>query len=213
MKYAIFDLDGTLLDSMWIWESLDLELLARYNAVPTPEMRERIKTLSVRQACDLFIREYALDASPDDMILEVGCIGEARYIHDVTAKPTVPETLEWLKNRHVRMCIATASVRRNVMAVLERLRMLDYFEFIITADDLNSGKDSPEIYLRCAERFGADPSGIWVFEDALHAAKTAKGAGFYVAGVYDASSAADSQAIKEISDIYLIQLGDLEGLL
>lgn len=213
MKYAIFDLDGTLLDSMWVWENIDIEFLAKYNLAPSPQMREKVKVLSVRQATELFIEEFGLPQSAEFLMLEISGLGEEKYRKEVQLKPFVLEALIRLKEQEVRMCIATASSKNNVLAALKRLDLLKFFEFIITADDVKTGKDDPEIYNLCAGKFGAPASEIVVFEDSLHAIQTAKKAGFKVVGVYDKSSEQNIDIIKEISDFYLESMKDLEELI
>jgi len=209
MKYAIFDLDGTLLDSMWVWENIDLAFYKKYGLSPAPGFRDRVRSLSVRKAAELLNATFCLGKSSGDIIIEISELGKDDYQNKVEAKPLVRETLERLRGEGVRMCVATASVRANAEAALSRLSLLHYFEFLITGDEVGSGKDNPEIYLKCAERLGARPGEVTVFEDALHAAATAKRAGFRVVGVYDRSADADAPEMRKICDRYIMDFGEL----
>ncbi len=200
MKYAIFDLDGTLLDSSWVWENIDIDYLARYDKVPTPEIRERIKLLSVRQSAEFIKTEFMLASTTDEIIEEVAQMGEGKYEFEVMLKPGVMEYLQYLKNSGIKMCIATASNRKNAILALTRLGVYDFFEFMIATEDVKTGKDSPEIFLMCAERLGGEPKDTVVFEDSLHAMETAKSAGFKVAGIYDEHSENEWNEIKKICD-------------
>jgi len=212
MKYAIFDLDGTLIDSMWVWENIDSEFLKIHGEVAPEGIRERLRTLSVRQSSELLKSELNLSQSVEDIMAEIAMLGEDKYKNDVQLKPFVLETLNNFKKNNVKMCIATASVRKNVISVMTRLNLLDYFDFIITCDDIKTGKENPEIYNLCLEKFGANINDIVIFEDSYHAIKTAKKAGFKVIGVYDKSSENDILKIKEICYIYIENLGELEVL-
>ena len=203
MRYAIFDLDGTLLDSMGIWESLDAKFLKRYGQAPTPEMHRRIKTLTVREAAQLFKIKYDLLPTVDEISSEINQLCTEEYLNHVQLKPRAREFLEYLHNKAVKMCIATAGPRTNTEQVLLRMGIIEYFDFILTGDDMKTGKDDPEIFLRCAAGFGAPPGEITVFEDALHAVKSAKKAGFRVIGVYDPSSDQDWDEIVGICDGYI----------
>jgi HAD superfamily hydrolase (TIGR01549 family) len=213
MKYAIFDLDGTLLDSMWVWENIDLELLKYYGKTLSTELRERVKVLSVRQSCKLFKEVFSIKDSVEDILALASRIGAENYINFVEAKPFVFDALALLKRKNVRMCIATASMRENVIPAMTRLDLLKYFEFIITADDVSTGKDNPEIFNICADRFGAQAKDVFVFEDSLHALITAKNAGFKTIGVYDQTSESMKEKMMEISDHYLNDMSEIKAVL
>jgi len=188
---------------MGVWNNIDVELLKKYGFKPTKEMQSKFKTMSVRQSAEYIRDTLSLAISPEQIIYEIALLGHEKYKNDVQLKPFVREYLHKLRDTGVKMCIATASVKSNINVALERLGVLDFFEFIITADELKTGKDNPEIFLKCAEKFGLPKEEIAVFEDALHAIKTAKSAGFYVVGVYDEYSADETELIKKYSDEYI----------
>lgn len=213
MKYTIFDLDGTLLDSMGIWENIDVEFLSKYGFKPTDEIRNKLKVLSVRQSSEFFKMEFKLQQSVDEIMSEIAELCVDKYKFEVELKHFVYECLQELKQNNVKMCIASASARRNIISAMTRLKIIDFFDFIIAADDILTGKDNPEIFLTCAERFGAKPEEITVFEDALHAIKTAKKAGFKVIGVYDESAKDDIDEIKKICDKYIYDWNEVGELL
>ena len=212
IKGAVFDFDGTLFDSMWVWENIDVTFLARYNQVPDQEIRESLKELSVLMSARLFKEKFGLTRSVEEIILEFGEIAGERHQNDILPKPYVIDFLEILKANHIPMCIATASIKNNVTAALKRTDMLSYFDFIISGDEMKSGKDNPEIYLICAEKMNQNPRDVFVFEDALHAIKTAKTAGFVTVGVYDQFAEDQTDAIKKECHYYLKDFSETEIL-
>lgn len=212
MKYIIFDLDGTLIDSMGIWENIAIEFLQIHNKKANTSLSAKLATLSIRQAAQLLKKEYDLTQSGEDIIAEIAELVEEKYKNEVQLKPFVLETLNNFKEQKVRMCIATASAAKSVNAVLTRFNLGAYFDFILTADDVETSKDDAEIFNLCAKKFGAPISEIVVIEDAFHAIQTAKKAGFKVIGVYDSSSADDKQKIKAICDIYIENMLELRGV-
>lgn len=213
MKYVIFDLDGTLIDSMQIWEHLGEEVLAGYGMKLPPELKKEIETLTIHQSAELFKKKFNLSARVSDIVSQIEDLGQRKYREEVQLKPHVQGFLKKLRAQKIPMAIATTSMKNGVTAVLKRLNILEYFEFILTAEDAPLGKNDPEIFTLCAQRFCASPGEIWVFEDALHAACTAKKAGFIVVGVYDQASAKDRPALKAVCDFYIDTLEEAENLL
>lgn len=202
-RYAIFDMDGTLIDSMGYWRDLAAEYL-ELNGVArerfTPEIAERIKPLTVRDTGALFIELFGIPATPESVANEINRIMNAHYENDVPLKPGAKEYLTQLKSQGVRMCIASATDRALVRKCLTRLGIIDFFDFTISCEEVGSGKNKPDVYIEAARRLGALPSETAVYEDALFAAKTAKQGGFYLVGVYDTNALAGWPELTKLAD-------------
>ena len=198
--FAIFDMDGTLVDSMPWWQRIGVEYLAA-NGVTNPpaELLERIKPMTLLESSALFMREFRIPGSPEEIAAEINGLMAEHYRRDVTLKPGAAEFLRALNARGVRMCVASATVEPLVTACLGRLGVLDCFEFLISCADVGAGKDRPDVFLAAAERFGAAPKDVAVYEDAIFAAQTAVKAGFYTVGVYDATADAAWEQLKAIT--------------
>ena len=203
MRAAIFDFDGTLFDSMWVWEDIDLVFLSEHGHIPTKEMRMMISDMSVWESADFFRRSFGIPLSTEKIVIRFSEIAAARYCDLITPKPGAREYLELLSDSGIPMCIATAASSQNVVAALTREDMLRFFDFTLTSDDIKTGKTNPEIYLACAKRFNLPVNEIMVFEDSLHCVKTAKTAGFCVTAVSDRYSIPDKGAIIKIADRYI----------
>ena len=203
MKAAIFDFDGTLFDSMCVWKDIDLVFLAEHGHAPTAEMREMISDMSVWEAAELFKRSFDIALSTEEMVRRFSEIAAVRYRDLVIPKPYVREYLEILHGLQIPICIATACSSQNVISALTRENMINFFDFILTADEIKTGKTNPEIYLVCASRFDLLPEDIMVFEDSLHCIKTAKNAGFIVTAIEDSYSLPDKNEITKTADRYI----------
>lgn len=202
-KYAIFDLDGTLVDSMPMWCRLPVEYLRRKGAQARPDLLQEIAVRTLPESV-LYIKEaYGLSDSPEQIAKELGEMAFEQYRTSVPAKPHVAQALEQLHRAGVVMCVASASEYEQIRAVLERLDLLKYFVFLHTCTLAGAGKHKPDIFLQSLARMGGtDPAEAVVFEDSLYAAQTAKAAGFAVAGAADKFSAADAPALKELCDFW-----------
>lgn len=202
---AIFDLDGTLVDSMDIWNEVPKALVRRFGGTPPEDLARDIETMSLRDASEYLIRTFRLDCTPEQVMEGVNSLVTAQYRDTVPMKPGADRLLERLAALGVPCGIATASEDFRARAAMERLGLWDQFRFAVSSSQYGS-KTSPDIYLEAARRLGSAPERTLVFEDALHAAQCAKQAGFLVAGVYDASAEADQEALKQLCDWYLPRL-------
>ena len=200
---AIFDLDGTLLDSMYIWDTIGSDYLRSLSIQPRENLNRTFKTMSLLQAAAYYRSEYGVALSTNEIMDGVNNMIERFYFYDVKAKPGVKNVLEQLKTAGVRMCVATATDRHLAEAALRHNGILGYFSGIFTCTEVGSGKDAPEIFNQALEHLGTPRQHTLVFEDALYAVKTAKDAGFAVVAVYDKSEAEHSGAIRSLADIYI----------
>lgn len=196
-KCAIFDMDGTLVDSMPFWKHLAAEYLQSKGVSTIPEdLLERIKPMTMSQSAALFRQEFGLTG---DIESEMNAMMEDHYRNDIPLKPGVFKYLQ--THRDVRMCVASATAEHLMRSCLDRLGVLHCFEFLLSCESMGAGKDSPAVYLEAARRLGAEPADIAVYEDAIYSIRTAKNTGFTVIGVQDPS--ADPEAVKAAADEFI----------
>lgn len=202
LQSAIFDMDGTLLDSMPMWKQLGFYLLERHGVEPPPDLSERLKPMGLRDGV-AFCKEYCnLPGSVDDLIAEAQERVEDFYRNEVQAKPGVKEALSLLKMEGVWMYIATATDRRLAEIALQHAGLTDYFRGMVTSWEAGQHKrDGPAVYEHALTRLRSTKKDTVVFEDAIYAVRTAKAAGFRVAAVYDASEDKQEE-MKELADYY-----------
>ena len=201
MTGAIFDMDGTLLDSMPIWDRVGIDYLAGLGIQARPDLPERLLTMSMRQAAAYF--GYGVNLPEAEIMDGVNARIEAFYRKTAPAKEGVRDFLHALRQSGVKMCVATATDRPLAEAALRRTGLLSYFSFLLTCTEAGFGKDSPDIFVLAQKKLGTPREQTVVFEDALYAMQTAKRAGFPVAAVYDASSQADQEQIRQLADVYM----------
>jgi len=209
IKGAIFDLDGTLLDSMLVWESIGSLYLTSLGIVPEEGLDAQIRYMSMFQAAGYLRERFAIRESVGDIINGVSGMMAHYYANVVPAKPDVDMLLEKLRSRGVKMCVATATDRYLAESALSRTGLDKYFCCILTCSEAGSGKDCPDIYEKALQRLQTGRDETLVFEDALHAIKTAKKAGFPVAAVYDKSSRDEQAQARELCDLYIASYKDL----
>ena len=197
-KFAIFDMDGTLIDSMIFWKNLASEYLSSKGVKQIPaDLLERIKPMTMSESAALFRQEFGLTGDPE---AEMNAMMDAHYQNDIPLKPGVQEYLRLLQSRGVRMCVASATAEQLMESCLTRLAVRDCFEFLLSCETVGAGKRSPLVYHESAKRLHAAPTQIAVYEDALYAVQTAKDAGYYVVGVYDDSAAKNWKTIEKTAD-------------
>ena len=185
LRGAIWDLDGTILDSMSAWDHVGEDYLRSQGIEPEPDLDQVLATMSLQQAADYFIDHYGVKQTSDQVIEGAVALVNDFYRFDAKLKPHLKEFLVQLHNDGVKMCITTAAEESLVVAALKRCQILNYFSGIFTCTSVGAGKDDPRIYREALKFLGTDRSDTIVFEDSLHALTTAKNDGFYVAAVYD----------------------------
>ena len=187
LRGAIFDFDGTLFDSMYIWDLAGQRYLQTLGLRASDQLQEEIRTLSLYQAACHIRSSYHLSQSVEEIMDGINDTVEQGYRFDILPKPGVCDFLKTLRSRGVKLCIATATDRYLIDAALARCGMGHLFSGIFTCTEVGAGKDSPEIYRRALAHLGTERANTLIFEDAQHAAATAAQDGFSVCGVYDAS--------------------------
>ncbi len=203
MEGAIFDLDGTLLDSMAVWDTLGEDYLRAIGKEPKADLKEKISVMSLNQAAEYFISEYGVSGNMQEIMSDFNEILSDFYFKRAFVKKGAKEFLELLKKKNIKMCIVTATDKILAKKSLKNNQMLEYFEHIFTCSEMGVGKDSAESFNKAVKSLDTEKERTFIFEDALYAIKTAKGAGFPVVGVFDQSAANDQAEIKRIADVYI----------
>jgi len=201
IKSAIFDVDGTLLDSMQMWIHYGHDLLASKGIKPPEDIDEIIQYFSLRETAEYMSERFDI-GSADSLEEDARRMTEDFYFNRVQPKPGVAALLEALSIKGVRMYIATATYRSLICPALERVGILKYFDGVITCPEVGHGKDRPDVFLAALKAMDADLEGAWVFEDAMHAVKTAKSAGFSVCVIYDKTEDENKEELKKLCDVY-----------
>ena len=203
LQSAIFDMDGTLLDSMGMWRTLGSALAEKYGKTAPPDLNRRVASLGLWEGTAYCKEVCGLPGTVEELVQEIWGRIEAFYQSDVRPKPGLVRFLDILKMQGVWMYVATATDRPLVEAALKTAGIDGYFRGIITSREAGQSKrEGPEIYERALRRLRSTKKDTVVFEDALHALRTAHEAGFRTAAVYDPSEP-DQEELRRLADYYI----------
>lgn len=209
IKGAIFDADGTLLDSMGAWDVAAVNYLASRGVEARPDLKPILYLLTLSESAAYLHEAYGLSDSPEE-IEETIKENMRRFYRDrVEAKPGALAFLERLKARGVKLALATNTARVAITEGLRRTGILPLLDGVYTTAELGMDKHNPAFFHQVRRALGTETAETWVFEDAVHAAKTAFRAGFPVAGVADPYS--DQAELKRVCHLYLPDLTDFDA--
>lgn len=203
IKAAIFDLDGTLINSMSLWDQIDIDYLTSKN-IPLPDdLNDEISHLSFNQVAVYFKERFKLEDSLDDIKNTWNTMAYDHYSSDITLKDGVVEFLDFLKKSNIKIGLATSNSTELLEASLKFNKIYDYFDAITITDEVSIGKHEPDVYLLAAKKLNVKPEECIVFEDILPAVKGAKKAGMKVIAVEDECSVLDKDDIIKNSDGFI----------
>lgn len=208
IKCAIFDLDGTLVNSMEYWSIVPSKFLEN-NGIKVEDKKslsDMFLSMSLLESSKYFKETYKFSKSIEEIALEIDRVMEEYYLNNVTLKSGIKELLELLYSKGIKMAIATATDKFLVEEVIEKLGIKKYFDFIITSTEVGSSKKNPLIYQKCAEFFNAKESESIIFEDLPYGIISGNSVGFHTVGLYDKPSKHLQDKIKENADIYIEEL-------
>lgn len=203
IKAVIFDLDGTLVDSMWMWKQIDVEYLGRYGIELPEDLQSSIEGMSFSETAEYFKQRFQLDDPIEKIKADWNEMAWDKYANQVPLKAGVAEFLDELRQKDIKMGIATSNSRELVDLVTKKNQIHSYFQSIRTSCEVNKGKPSPDIYLLVADDLGVTPGDCLVFEDVVQGIMAGKNADMKVCAVKDAYSEDQDDEKKALSDYYI----------
>ena len=216
IKGAIFDMDGTVIDSLMFWDSLWQKIGEKYlsdpSFRPTDEINKKVRTMIYSDAMAYFRECYKIPVDTAEFVRFTSDGLYDFYRNTATVKEGAKELLAYLKSRGIPICLASATAMPEVKFTLECHGLAQFFGNLLSCADIGAGKDKPDIYLMASEWMGLSPEDICVFEDSHVALETAKGIGFRTVGVYDRYSPGQ-ELLAGLADIYLGEKQNLAELI
>ena len=206
---AIFDMDGTLIDSTSLWHDIDKAFFAKRNMELPKDYAQHIVHLGLKEAARYTKTTYHLEESIEEIMDEWHQMSLDMYKNQVQLKPGVLEVLEIFKNNNIKMAIATANDEPLYMPCIDRLGIREYFTFIADVNSAKEGKQSAKIYLDLADKLGTKPQNTLVLEDMPTCVKTAFKNGFITVAVYDNASKEYDEDKKNNSHLYITNFKEL----
>ena len=216
MKAAIFDMDGTLIDSLifwnYLWKTLGEKYLDDPGFRPDETTDWECRTVTMAQAMELVHQRFHVGSSGEEVAQFATQLLETFYREVVEAKPGAVAFLQHLKERGVKMAVATASDGKLVQLAMERCGLKPYLDMVVSCADVGKGKDQPDVFLLALEKLGTTAQETWMFEDSYVALRTAKGIGMPTVGIFDANNFGQD-ILKENSDHYIAEGEQLTRLI
>lgn len=209
VKGVIFDMDGTLIDSMPMWENIASDYLKKKGYQPETNLGSVLKTMSLLQGTEYVIRTYNMKETVKEILDGINELAIEKYEKELKAKEGAIELVQSLAQKGIIMCVATASDSRLANICLERIGIQKLLQGVYTCGEIGVGKDSPKLFEYALEQLGTTKETTYIFEDSLYAVETAKKAEFPVVAIYDEASKEDEIILREKADVYINSMTEL----
>lgn len=213
IKAVIFDLDGTLVDSMWLWRQIDIDYLVQFGHDLPDDLQNAIEGKSFSETARYFKERFDLEDDVDTIKSTWNKMAWDYYTHKVTLKDQAEEFLNHLKEHKIQMGIGSSNSKELVSVVIDRYMLHDYFNAVCTSCEVEKGKPHPDVYLKVARDLGVKPEECLVFEDVPNGILAAKRAGMKVCAIYDDFSKEMTTEKKKLADYYIESFTELIALL
>lgn len=203
IKGIIFDLDGTMVDSMWMWRNIDNQFMTDHHLDMTDELERAIEGMSFRETAEYFVQTYPLKETVEELMDIWVQMAIDKYQNEVTLKPGLMCFLQEMKKRGIKMGIATSNARILLDAVAEKNGFYDYMDGVLTANEVQRGKPAPDVFLAVADKIGIEPEQCLVFEDIVQGIRAGLAAGMKVCAVYDEYSRGQENEKRALAHYYI----------
>lgn len=209
IKAAIFDLDGTLVDSMGLWSDIDKNYLKKFNHSVPEGLQDDICHLNFQETAAYFKNRFNIPDSLDTIMADWHTMAHDAYCTSIKLKKGVKEFLQYLKDSDIKIALATSNSNDLLEAVLKANDIYSYFDAVTTTAEVQRNKEFPDVYLLAAQKLSVAPENCMVFEDLITAIKGAKKGNMKVVGVYDEWNEDQWSLIKEVSDYAIKDYNEL----
>ncbi len=209
IKAVIFDLDGSMVDSMWMWRTIDIDYLGRFDIELPEDLQSCIEGMSFSETAAYFKKRFQIPDDIEKIKADWNQMAWDKYTYEVPLKEGVLDFLEYCKGQGIKMGIATSNSRKLVENIISVHNLERYFTCIMTGCDVEKGKPSPDIYLAVAKELSVEPEDCLVFEDIIPGIMAGKAAGMQVCAVYDEYSRHQDEDKKRLADYYTYHFREL----
>lgn len=203
MTGAIFDVDGTILDSMQVWYKVTTNFFEMHNLVLTEEKAASYKEMTLDESLPQINEEFNLGMTNDEILEEFRQLIIHEYAFNIQLKPNIDIYLKKLHDSGVKIAVATSGYEGMCKSAFKRLDILKYIDAYAFSSEVGVNKGNPDIYLLAAERIGLKPQDCTVYEDIVLGLETARKAGFKTCAIYDDTNSYETQRLKQVSDRYI----------
>lgn len=200
---VIFDLDGTLVDSMWVWSRIDVEFLGKYGIAVPAGLQNDLEGMSFTETAVYFKKRFSLSETVDEIKKIWRDMAMDAYCHSVPLKTGAHHFITYLKEKNIRLAVASSNAYELIDAVLKSHGIRDHFDCIITSCQVNRGKPAPDVYLEAARQLKTQVSRCLVFEDIIPGIQAGKNAGMRVCAVDDLYSRPQEKEKKKAADYFI----------